>query len=264
MASLEICVDSVASAVAAEAGGADRVELCSALIEGGLTPSLGLIRTVRSRVNLGLHVLIRPRGGDFLYSEEELTVMREDILVAAQSGADGVVFGLLTADSDVDVERTRALVALARPLQVTFHRAIDMARDVQDALERVIQTGADRVLTSGGESTAMLGRSRLRELVRASRGRIQVMAGGGIHAENIAETAQITKATAFHAALRRSVASPVRHTLREVHLGDPRVDDYKRTVVRSDDVRALREALSEGLLRDPDVMGEPAFMESIS
>jgi copper homeostasis protein len=243
MMDLEICADSVDSAVAAEFGGAQRIELCSALMEGGLTPSLGLIRAVRSRIGIGIHVMIRPRGGDFLYSGDELAVMKEDIALAAQCGVEGVVFGLLTADGNVDVEQTCELVEAARPMEVTFHRAIDMARDINAAVEDVIRTGADRVLTSGGEHTAMLGRDRIRGLVQATEGRIRLMVGGGVRAENVHEIIQATGAAEFHSAVRSTIPSPVEYQVRGVHLGDPGIDDYARSVVRAEDVRMLRQAM---------------------
>ena len=240
---LEICVDSVESASAAESGGAQRVELCSGLMEGGLTPSLGLIRAVRLRVGIGIHVMIRPRGGDFVYSTEELQVMRHDLALAAQSGVEGVVFGVLTADGQVDVEATRELVDLARPMEVTFHRAIDMTRDMEKSLEDVIATGAHRVLTSGGEQTALLGSKRIRAAVCTARGRIALMAGGGVRAENVQELALSTGAVEFHTALRSALPTPVRYLAQQVHLGDPGVDDYARNGVTVADVRAMREAM---------------------
>jgi len=249
---LEICVDSVQSAAAAEAGGAQRVELCSALNEGGLTPSLGLIRAVCSRIDIGVHVMIRPRGGDFLYSEDELAVMRADIEEAARCGSDGVVLGLLTAEGDVDVERTRALVELARPMEVTFHRAIDMTRDVEQSLEDVIRTGAVRVLTAGGEQTAMQGRARIREMVKRANGRIGVMAGGGVQPANVQEIMQATGATEFHAALRTSMPSPMKFQARNVRLGDPGMDGCARRGVRSADVKMLRQRMDEALSRNGD------------
>jgi copper homeostasis protein len=250
---LEICADSVESAIAAEEGGAQRIELCSALSEGGLTPSLGLIRAVRSRIRIALHVMIRPRSGDFLYSNDDLAVMREDIALAAQCGVDGVALGLLNAEGDVDVKRTRELVELARPMEVTFHRAIDMARDIEAALKEVILTGADRILTSGAEASAMQGRNRIRNLVHNSEGRIRVMAGGGVRAENVQEIAQATGAIEFHAALRRVVPSLVKHQRHKVHLGNPGVDDYAHSVVRAADVRTLRDALKAAAARNGQV-----------
>jgi copper homeostasis protein len=244
---LEICVDSVQSATAAEAGGAQRVELCSALIEGGLTPSLGLIRAVCSRVDIGVHVMIRPRGGDFLYSEEELAVMRADIEEAGRCGADGVVLGVLTDEGDVDVERTRALVELARPMEATFHRAIDMTRDLAKSLEDVICTGAARVLTAGGEQTAMLGRARIRTMVQQAKGRICVMAGGGVRAANVQQIMQATGATDFHAALRASLPSPMKFQGSKVRLGDGGVESYARRGVRSGDVKLLRQRMEQAL-----------------
>lgn len=255
---LEICADSLESAIAAESGGAQRIELCSALAVGGLTPSLGLIRTVRSRINIGIHVMIRPRGGDFLYSDDDFAAMREDIMLAAQNGADGVALGLLTAEGDVDVKRTRELVELAGPMDVTFHRAIDMARDVEAALEDVIRTGADRVLTSGAEPTAMQGRHRIRELVLAADGRIGIIAGGGIRADNVQELAQTTGVLEFHAALRRTVPSPVRHQRKKIHLGDQGVDDYSYKAARAADVRTLQQALDGASDRLVELPADPA------
>lgn len=245
MMELEICADSVESAIAAEEGGAQRIELCSGLIEGGVTPSLGLIRAVRSRISIGIYVMIRPRGGDFLYSEEETAVMREDIAQAAHAGAQGVVLGLLTADGNVDVERTRELVELARPMSVTFHRAIDVSRDLERSIEDVIAAGADRVLSSGGEPTAAQGSARLHTLVQVADGRVKLMAGGGVRADNVRALAQATGAVEFHAALRTSILSPVTYQVREIHMGDPSVDDYARSVVLSADVRMLRNAMDE-------------------
>jgi len=243
MTVLEICVDSLESAVAAEAGGAARIELCNSLTEGGLTPSLGLLRVIRSQIKIGIHVMIRPRAGDFLYTGDELAVMREDISIAAQNGADGIALGLLTVDGEVDVEQTRKLVALARPMEVTFHRAIDLTRDINGALQDVIRTGADRVLTSGGEPSAMQGRHRLCEMVRVAEGRIGIMAGGGVRAENVEEIARATGAQEFHAALRRPVRSGMKHQRRKIHLGAPGVDESVRHTVRSADVRMLEQTL---------------------
>ena len=243
MMELEICVDSVESAIAAEIGGAQRVELCSALAEGGLTPSVGLIRAVRSRIGIGVYVIIRPRGGDFLYSEEEFSVMRDDIAYAHEAGANGVVLGLLTADGEVDVERTRQLVEAARPMEVTFHRAIDMARDFESSLENVIQTGAHRVLTSGAAQNALLGSERIAGLVYAAGSRIGVMVCGNVRTANVQKIARATGAREFHASLRTAVPSPVTYRNPTLHLGDPGSDEYARHVVLARDVQHLRQAL---------------------
>ncbi len=240
---LEICVDSLESALAAQAGGAQRIELCTALAEGGLTPSLGLLRAVGERVSIAVNVMIRPRGGDFLYSEEEVAIMRTDIALAAEAGADGVVFGLLTEYGDVDRERTRTLIELARPMEVTFHRALDMTRDPQAALEDIIRAGADRVLTSGAEPTALAGRHRLEAMVRAGGDRIRVMAGGGIRPGNVQQIARESGVSEFHAALRYAVPSPVQYQARTMHLGDAASDEYTRYIVRPEDVRALQQAI---------------------
>jgi copper homeostasis protein len=253
MMELEICVDSVESAMAAEAGGAQRVELCSALGEGGLTPSVGMMRAVRSRIHIGVYAMIRPRGGDFFYSEDEWAVMRDDIASAAEAGADGIVLGLLTADGHIDVERTGLLIEQAhtasRRLDVTFHRAIDMARDLESSLEDVIHAGADRILTSGAAPTAMLGSERIAGLVQAAQNRVGVMVCGNVRAKNVRQIAQASGAREFHASLRRPVPSPVTYRNPGLHLGDPGSDEYTRQVVLAEDVRELRRSMNE-VLRD--------------
>lgn len=237
---LEICVDSVASALTAERGGADRIELCSALSEGGLTPSLGLLRQVRSKVSIAVHMMIRPRSGDFVYSDDDFAIMQEDIVLAARSGANGVVFGLLTANGEVDIERTRALVELSKPMQVTFHRAMDLTPDPFRALEAIIHGGADRVLTSGGELNAALGSARIQGLVRAARGRIQVMAGGGVRPENLEELVRLTGAKEWHTSLRRRSVKQGEHVPLTNLLAEQLGSERLALPLHSEDVRRLR------------------------
>jgi copper homeostasis protein len=240
---LEICIDSVESAMAAERGGAERVELCSDLIEGGITPSAGLIASVRSHISIGLFVMIRPRGGDFCYSDLEFEVMQSEIKHARSLGADGIVLGLLDQDACVEVVRTRQLVELARPLAVAFHRAIDMTPYLPAALEDVIATGASRVLTSGGAPNAISGMRQIAQLVKNANGRIAVMPGGGITPENIASLAEATGATEFHSSARTAFPSPVRFRKQGIAMGDVPDREYERFSVSEEKVRALVGAL---------------------
>lgn len=204
---VEICVDSAESALAAEQGGADRVELCNNLLEGGTTPSAGTIKVARRGLKIGLHVLIRPRGGDFLYSARDMEVMREDILMAKDLGADGVVIGCLTAEGDIDASRTSELIALARPAKVTFHRAFDMCRDPFQALETLAGLGVERLLTSGQEASCLEGLELLAELQRRAKGRLIIMPGGGITARNVRRIVQGTGVSEVHLTARRTVES---------------------------------------------------------
>jgi len=244
MAVLEICVDSVESAVAAERGGAQRVELCSDLLEGGITPSPGLLELVRKRIEIDVFAMIRPRGGDFCYTDEEFAVMKADIEHAKQFFADGLVLGILDAEGYVDVERTRELVELARPLPVTFHRAVDVSADFADSLERIIATGAQRVLTSGGRRRVADSAQDISAAIERTRGRLTIMAGGGLNPENIRTVAEETGAQEFHASLNTSVESPVRRRNDSLFLGADLERDYTRYVVREEDVRALRDELT--------------------
>ncbi len=181
---VEICAYSLDSCLTAQRAGAGRIELCGGLAEGGTTPSAGLIQLARQHLTIPLYIMIRPRGGDFLYSETEFAVMQADILLSKTLGADGVVLGILQADGTVDEAQTRQLVELAHPLPVTFHRAFDMSRDPIEALEAVIRTGTIRILTSGQQPTAETGLSTLRRLTKHAAGRIEIMAGSGVSAQN--------------------------------------------------------------------------------
>jgi copper homeostasis protein len=182
---LEACVAGVESALAAQQGGADRVELCEDLAVGGVTPSAGVIAVACRALEIPVHVLIRPRGGDFLYSEWEFEVMRRDLETAQALGAAGIALGLLRADGSVDRERTARLVEAARPLRVTFHRAFDLVREPHRALEELIALGVDRILTSGRSPTAREGLARLGDLARSAAGRIGIMAGGQVREDDL-------------------------------------------------------------------------------
>lgn len=207
---LEIAANSLASALAAQQGGASRIELCAALELGGLTPSPGQIALVRERLSIPVHVLIRPRAGDFAYSDEEHATMLADIAHCAAAGCDGVVVGALTADGDVDVARCRELVSAASRLDLTFHRAIDVCRDPAAALEAAIGLGFRRVLSSGGAASAMAGGANLRRLIEQAAGRIEIMPGAGIDAGNIAALMAATGAREFHASAKRVLPSRMR------------------------------------------------------
>jgi copper homeostasis protein len=239
---IEVCVDSVASAVAAERGGAARVELCSNLLEGGVTPSAGMIEAVRAAVSIGLHVIIRPRGGDFCYDEDEIEVMKRDIAHCKKLGADGVVLGILDTDGHVDIERTCQLVDLARPLSVTFHRAFDMSADLSRALEEVCTTGAARILTSGGEQDCLQGAEMIARLVQAARGHITIMACGGITHNKVATLIERTGVSEIHVGLSSTVASAMRYSNRRVSLGKAG-REYHRTQVLEEDIRKLQREL---------------------
>jgi copper homeostasis protein len=204
---LEICVESVDHAVAAEHGGADRIELCTDLASGGITPNAELMQTVRRQVRIPIHVLIRPRAGDFFYSDSELEIMRNDIRAAKQFGMDGVVLGILEKNGRVDVERTKALVKLAHPLPVTFHRAFDASHNLETSLEEVIQTGASRILTSAGQPRATDGLSTLARLVHAAGERILIMPCGGINSDNVVHIVTTTLAQEVHSSAGTS--SPI-------------------------------------------------------
>lgn len=204
---LEIIGFNIASCIAINASGADRIELCDNPHEGGTTPSAGFIKTARDKVSIDLFPIIRPRGGDFLYSDDEFQIMKRDIQLCKETGCDGVVLGLLKKDGSIDIDKTKVLVDFAYPMQVTFHRAFDHCNDPLNALEQLIDCGCKRILTSGQKPLAIEGAGLLAELVSAAAGRIIIMPGSGVRKDTIRLLAEKTGAVEFHSSLRIKQAS---------------------------------------------------------
>ena len=207
MVELEVCANSLSSALAAQKGGATRVEFCDNLNEGGTTPSYGQLAVARRMLSIPIYPIIRPRGGDFLYSDLEFEIMQADVIACRELGCAGVVFGILMTDGTIDVQRSMELKSLAGPMKVSFHRAFDMTADLSASLETLIDMGFERVLTSGGSPTALEGASEIARLVKQAQGRIQVMPGAGIRPSNVKELLALTSAPAVHASLLSAVQS---------------------------------------------------------
>lgn len=244
MAILEICAGSVESAIAARDGGAQRIELCAALEVGGVTPSAGLIAEARKVEGLTLNVIIRPRGGDFLYNEYEAACMEQDIRTCKQLGVDGVVIGALTPDGDIDTVLCKRLIAAANGMSITFHRAFDMCRDPKKALEELIAMGCDRVLTSGQAATAEAGIPLLKELVQQAGRRIIIMPGCGVNSNNAAAILSATGATEIHASARKSVGSGMIFRHSGVSMGNAENDEYARKETCKNEVKKIVESIA--------------------
>ncbi len=238
---IEVCLDSVRSAIEAQKGGADRVELCDNLFEGGTTPSAGAIAVTRKKIEIGLQVMIRPRGGDFCYSEDEYEAMKYDIKTAKTLGADGVVFGILTRDGNIDVKRCAPLVKLARPMNVTFHRAFDVCRDPGEGLENVISIGADRILTSGHEATVPEGIEIIAELVKKAGERIIILPGCGITERNIKKVVRETGVKECHVLINRNVDSAMTYRINHVSMGGVlRLPEYSHSITCADGISSVK------------------------
>ncbi len=241
---IEICTDSVAGVLAAEQGGADGAELCANLVEGGTTPSFGNIVLSREQSSIEVAAMIRPRGGDFLYSRSEVEVMLRDIDAAKDAGAQAVVFGLLTADGRIDRERTQQLVERARPMLVTVHRAFDMTVDAFAALETLIDLGVDRVLTSGQRAGVEQGLELLTKLVESAGDHIRVMPGCGVTAQNIRNIVTTTGVRDIHFAARRRVPSEMEFRNPHVSMAaGPAAGEYELDVTEANLVRGFVQAL---------------------
>jgi copper homeostasis protein len=243
----EICVDSIEGVAAAKAAGAHRVELCADLLEGGITPSRGMIRRARTIEGIRLHVIIRPRGGDFLFDDDEFAVMEADIDAAKAEGADGVVIGLLKADATIDVPRTRHLIERARPMAITFHRAFDMTADPFAALETLIELGVDRVLTSGQEETVLEGLPLLAELIRRAGDRIIIMPGGGITARNVDRIVAGMQPKEMHFAALEPTASGMGKRREHVFMGGVlRPPEYDRLATSAATIKSVMAGVKGG------------------
>lgn len=239
----EVCANSVESCIAAQAGGANRVELCAGIPEGGTTPSYGDIAIAREVLtSTKLHVIIRPRGGDFLYSGIEQRIMLKDIENARQLGADGVVFGCLTPEGDIDIHLMKLLIEAAGELSITFHRAFDVCRNPQQALEDIIRLGCHRILTSGQQPTAEKGIPLLKELQQQAAERIILLAGCGVNETNIARIAQETGIHEFHFSARETVISQMQYRKERVPMGATiQINEFERNVTTQERVKATIE-----------------------
>lgn len=240
----EVCANGVESCLAAQKGGAHRVELCAGIPEGGTTPSYGEMLLARKFLTTTrLHVIIRPRGGDFLYSELEMERMIADIDVAREIGADGVVFGCLTEGGEIDIEKNQLLMARSKGLSTTFHRAFDRCKNPQKALEQLIELGFDRILTSGAQSTAEQGVALLKTLHEQAAGRITVLAGCGVNENNIYKIYEATRVREYHFSAREKIHSHMTYSNPNVYMGDPQAEEDCRMVTTERRVRATIDCL---------------------
>lgn len=244
--SIEVCVYNAESAINAQSAGASRIELCANMYEGGTTPGYGIIKLLRHQLEIGINVMIRPRGGDFYYGKNEFEIMKIDIGFCRENGINGVVFGVLNRDGTIDAARCRELVELARPMSVTFHRAFDMTVDLFDSLEVLMDCGVDRILTSGGKNTAIEGLETLKKLVEKSDDRIIIMPGSGINSENICKLRNYTGAREFHMSGKTLVDSKMEWRKPGISMGGiPSVDEFKIYIASEEKIRNAAEALKK-------------------
>ncbi|WP_421943563.1 copper homeostasis protein CutC [Pedobacter sp.] len=231
---LEVCANGYESALAAQNGGAKRVEFCDNLAEGGTTPSYGQIAFAKKNLSIEVWPIIRPRGGDFLYSDIEFELMKEDIKSFKSLNCEGIVIGILKTDGSVDKERTAELIELAKPMKVAFHRAFDMSNDMEKALEDLIDLGIVRVLTSGGASSAIGGAENLGKLVEQANGRIEIMPGAGVNKDNLKTLISKTGAVNYHASAKQFVKSKMLYRNTDTKMGS--IDDEYQYELTSTDV----------------------------
>jgi copper homeostasis protein len=256
---VEVSIEGVDGLLVAQENGADRVELCASVLEGGITPSIGMVREALRRARVPVFVIVRPRGGDFLYSEAEFESMRQDVIALKDLGVPGIVTGCLTAGGEVDEQRTGDLLRVARPMSFTFHRAFDMVRDPVQSLEVLISLGADRLLTSGQRATALEGLATLKRLGQVASGRMIVMPCGGLRADNVGQVCRETGLWELHFAAHTMEPSAMTYRNPQVAMGGTSRDhEYRKTVTDPTTVRTTVESARNEYVR---CTGAPLFLE---
>lgn len=242
----EICVYNSISALNAQLAGADRIELCDNMYEGGTTPSYGMIKIIREKLKIEINVMIRPRGGDFCYDDTEFEIMKNDILKCKELKVNGVVFGILKSDGNIDIERTSELTELARPLSVTFHRAFDMTPDLFKSMDELALIGIDRILTSGGQNTATEGVETIKKLILNAKDAIIIMPGSGINSESISKISDISGANEFHLSGKMPVNSEMLFRKTNISMsGIPGIDEYVHMVSNKEIIKQTINAIKQ-------------------
>jgi copper homeostasis protein len=242
---IEVCCTHLQSGIAAQEGGAARIELCDNLYEGGTTPSYATIKTAKEKLNIDINVMIRPRGSDFCYSDDEFEIMKEDIRICKELGVHGVVFGILLPDGNVDVERTLQLVDLAKPLITTFHRAFDMSPDPFKAMEEIIGSGINRILTAGHKNTVPEGLNLIAQLISKAAGRIIIMPGSGINEENIQDIRDKSGAVEFHLTGKKTVESKMQFRKQGIYMGGLKeIPEYSINITDAERIRKIVNLLN--------------------
>ncbi|MDO4276099.1 MAG: copper homeostasis protein CutC [Eubacteriales bacterium] len=242
---LESCVDSVESALAAANGGATRLELCSNLVIGGTTPSPWLFEEIRKYTDIRIHALIRPRFGDFCYTDPEFSIIRQAVKDFNKMGAEGVVFGILKPDGTLNLEQMKELMEAAEGMSVTLHRAFDVCVDPYEAMEQAVELGIDTILTSGQKNVCTQGTALLKELVERSQGRIKIQVGSGVSAQVIREVYPVTKAKAYHMSGKVTLDSPMQYRKEGVNMGLPYISEYEIWRTDENSIREARQVLEE-------------------
>ncbi len=243
---LEICCYSADAAITAERWGADRIELCDNYSEGGTTPSYAMAEYITERLKIPVNVIVRPRGGDFLYSDEEYEIIKRDIKVIQNLNANGIVTGFLTPNGDIDMVKTAEIVDLAAPMEVTFHRAVDLCRDTVAAVKQLKSAGVRRILSSGGRGSAYEGREVLKDMTKIAGNDIIIMPGGGITNKNLAEIKNFTGAREFHSSAKTFIGSGMRYFREKVKMGSADKDEYDKITVDGEMITIMKNILMEG------------------